>query len=92
MKILRVDMKHLESKWESLPPDYEHLGGRSLIAGMLSPQQMNTWEVTPFVSVPFSVALPIWESAPPSLSHSGGPSVRKFVLGAAHEPPSALLA
>jgi aldehyde:ferredoxin oxidoreductase len=35
MKILRVDMNRLGTKWEPVPPEYEHLGGRALIAGIL---------------------------------------------------------
>jgi aldehyde:ferredoxin oxidoreductase len=35
MKILRVDMNLLEVRWEPVPPVYEHLGGRALIAKML---------------------------------------------------------
>ncbi len=35
MEILRVNMDRLETKWESVPPEYEHLGGRALIAGLM---------------------------------------------------------
>jgi aldehyde:ferredoxin oxidoreductase len=35
LKILRVDMDRLEARWESVPPEYDRLGGRALIAGML---------------------------------------------------------
>ncbi len=35
MKILRVNMKELQAKGEQVPPVYEHLGGRALIAKML---------------------------------------------------------
>jgi len=35
MKILRVNMKKLQVKWETVPANYEHLGGRALIAKMM---------------------------------------------------------
>ena len=35
MRILRVDMDRLATKWESVSSDYERLGGRALIAGIL---------------------------------------------------------
>ncbi len=35
MKILRVDMSNLRTQWQQVPPVYEHLGGRALIARML---------------------------------------------------------
>jgi aldehyde:ferredoxin oxidoreductase len=35
MKILRVNMDRLESKWESISSEYERLGGRALIAKIL---------------------------------------------------------
>jgi aldehyde:ferredoxin oxidoreductase len=35
MKILRIDMKQLQVKWEDVPPVYEHLAGRALIAKLL---------------------------------------------------------
>lgn len=35
MKILRVNMDRLETKWEPVPPKYERLGGRALIARVL---------------------------------------------------------
>ena len=35
MKTLRVNMDRLEAEWESVPPDYERLGGRALIAKIL---------------------------------------------------------
>ncbi|MGB9593924.1 MAG: aldehyde ferredoxin oxidoreductase N-terminal domain-containing protein, partial [Anaerolineae bacterium] len=35
MKILRVDMTHLTTKWEPVPAAYEHFGGRGLIAKVL---------------------------------------------------------
>ena len=35
MKMLRVDMDRLQVRWESVPSEYEHLGGRALIAGIL---------------------------------------------------------
>jgi aldehyde:ferredoxin oxidoreductase len=35
MKILRIDMKQLQLKWEDVPPVYEHLAGRALIARLL---------------------------------------------------------
>jgi aldehyde:ferredoxin oxidoreductase len=35
MKLLRVNMNQLQAQWESVPPVYEHLGGRALIARLL---------------------------------------------------------
>ena len=35
MKLLRVDMSELENSWELVPPLYERLGGRALIARLL---------------------------------------------------------
>jgi aldehyde:ferredoxin oxidoreductase len=35
VKILRVDMDRLQVKWEPIPSEYERLGGRALIAGIL---------------------------------------------------------
>ena len=35
MKILRVNMGRLETNWEPVSAEYERLGGRALIAGML---------------------------------------------------------
>lgn len=35
MKLLRVDMNSLKVKWEVVPPEYEYLGGRALIARVL---------------------------------------------------------
>jgi aldehyde:ferredoxin oxidoreductase len=35
VRILRVNMDRLEIEWESVSPEYEHLGGRGLIAGVL---------------------------------------------------------
>ncbi|HEX5681985.1 MAG TPA: aldehyde ferredoxin oxidoreductase C-terminal domain-containing protein [Desulfobacterales bacterium] len=35
MKLLRVDMKELQVKWEPVPVVYTHLGGRALIAKLL---------------------------------------------------------
>jgi aldehyde:ferredoxin oxidoreductase len=35
VKILRIDMDRLQVKWEPIPPEYERLGGRALIAGVL---------------------------------------------------------
>jgi aldehyde:ferredoxin oxidoreductase len=35
MKLLRVNMNRLETQWEQVPPAYEHLGGRALIARLL---------------------------------------------------------
>ncbi len=35
MKTLRVNMDRLQAKWESIPPEYESLGGRALIAKIL---------------------------------------------------------
>jgi aldehyde:ferredoxin oxidoreductase len=35
MKLLRVNMNQLQANWESVPPVYEHLGGRALIARLL---------------------------------------------------------
>jgi len=35
MKLLRVNMKNLQAKWEPVPDPYEHLGGRALIAKLL---------------------------------------------------------
>jgi len=35
MKILRVNMKELQVKWQPVSADYEHLGGRALIAKLL---------------------------------------------------------
>jgi aldehyde:ferredoxin oxidoreductase len=35
MKILRVDMNELKLQWEPVPPVYERLGGRALIAKLL---------------------------------------------------------
>ncbi len=35
VKILRVNMKEVEIRWEPVPPDYEQLGGRALIAKFL---------------------------------------------------------
>jgi aldehyde:ferredoxin oxidoreductase len=35
MKLLRVDMNNLQVRWESVPGNYEKLGGRALIAKLL---------------------------------------------------------
>ncbi len=35
MKILRLNMERLENGWEAVPPEYERLGGRALIARAL---------------------------------------------------------
>jgi aldehyde:ferredoxin oxidoreductase len=35
VKTLRVNMDRLQAKWESVPPEYEALGGRALIAKIL---------------------------------------------------------
>ena len=35
MKLLRVDMKQLQMRWEPVPAVYKHLGGRALIAKLL---------------------------------------------------------
>ena len=35
MKLLRVNMTRLETRWEQVPPVYERLGGRALIARLL---------------------------------------------------------
>jgi aldehyde:ferredoxin oxidoreductase len=35
VKIIRVNMDHLETRWESVLPAYERLGGRALIAKIL---------------------------------------------------------
>jgi aldehyde:ferredoxin oxidoreductase len=35
VKILRVNMDRPKAEWESVPPEYERLGGRALIAKML---------------------------------------------------------
>jgi aldehyde:ferredoxin oxidoreductase len=35
MKLLRVDMNRLQTRWEPVPAIYEHLGGRALIARLL---------------------------------------------------------
>jgi aldehyde:ferredoxin oxidoreductase len=35
VKILRIDMGSLESRWDSVPSQYERLGGRALIAGIM---------------------------------------------------------
>ena len=35
MKLLRVNMSQLQAQWEPVPPIYEHLGGRGLIARLL---------------------------------------------------------
>ncbi len=35
MKLLRVNMSQLEVHWEPVPPVYEQLGGRALIARLL---------------------------------------------------------
>jgi aldehyde:ferredoxin oxidoreductase len=35
VKILRVDMDRLQARWEPVPAEYERLGGRALIAGIL---------------------------------------------------------
>lgn len=35
MKLLRVNMDQLQARWEPVPPVYEHLGGRGLIARLL---------------------------------------------------------
>jgi aldehyde:ferredoxin oxidoreductase len=35
VKILRVDIDRLECRWDSVPSEYEHLGGRALIAGLM---------------------------------------------------------
>ncbi|MCL7453482.1 MAG: aldehyde ferredoxin oxidoreductase, partial [Anaerolineae bacterium] len=35
MKILRVNMDRLQVTWEPVSPEYEHLGGRALIAQIL---------------------------------------------------------
>jgi aldehyde:ferredoxin oxidoreductase len=35
MKLLRVNMNQAELRWESVPPEYEQLGGRALIAKLL---------------------------------------------------------
>lgn len=35
MRILRVDMTNLSTRWEDVPPVYEQLGGRGLIAKIL---------------------------------------------------------
>lgn len=35
MKLLRVDMNHSSVRWEAVPPMYEQLGGRALIARIL---------------------------------------------------------
>jgi len=35
MRTLRVDMDHSQVKWEPVRPEYERLGGRALIAGIL---------------------------------------------------------
>jgi aldehyde:ferredoxin oxidoreductase len=35
VRILRVDMTHLTTKWEPVPGKYEHFGGRGLIAKVL---------------------------------------------------------
>jgi aldehyde:ferredoxin oxidoreductase len=35
MKLLRVDMKQLQTNWEPVSAVYEHLGGRALIAKLL---------------------------------------------------------
>ena len=35
MKLLRVNMRQLQARWEPVPPVYEHLGGRGLIARLL---------------------------------------------------------
>ena len=35
MKLLRVDMAQLQTKWEEVPEGYVHLGGRALIARLL---------------------------------------------------------
>jgi len=35
MKLLRVNMKNLQTEWASVPAPYEHLGGRALIAKLL---------------------------------------------------------
>jgi hypothetical protein len=35
MKLLRVDMNQSKVWWEPVPPIYEHLGGRALIAKII---------------------------------------------------------
>jgi len=35
MRLLRVNMSQLQTQWEPVPPVYEHLGGRALIARLL---------------------------------------------------------
>jgi aldehyde:ferredoxin oxidoreductase len=35
MKLLRVDMSHLKTQWEPVPPVYERLGGRALTSKLL---------------------------------------------------------
>lgn len=35
MKLLRVDMNQSQARWDPVPPIYEHLGGRALIAKLL---------------------------------------------------------
>jgi aldehyde:ferredoxin oxidoreductase len=35
MKLLRVNMAELQVQWDTVPPVYEHLGGRALIARLL---------------------------------------------------------
>jgi aldehyde:ferredoxin oxidoreductase len=35
VKVLRVDMDRLQVRWEPVPSEYERLGGRALIAGVL---------------------------------------------------------
>jgi aldehyde:ferredoxin oxidoreductase len=35
LKTLRVDISNLQIRWEPVPPEYERLGGRALIAGIL---------------------------------------------------------
>jgi len=35
MKLLRVNMKNLQTEWEPVTAPYEHLGGRALIAKLL---------------------------------------------------------
>ena len=35
MKMLRIDMKETQVRWEPVPKEYEQLGGRALIAKLL---------------------------------------------------------
>jgi aldehyde:ferredoxin oxidoreductase len=44
MKLLRVDMNQSQVWWEPVPPAYERLGGRALIARLLLEEVLPTCE------------------------------------------------